>query len=318
MSRGATFTISREEACRKIAQYGLDTPERALLRLVQLGVASGARRVEIQIDRACVRIHFWKVDRGALFEHEIAEPVRIALLGCLHTGFAGGVFRNPAVEWTLQPEVFSTTTPSIGSEPTGNRNLPGQVSIELRRVVPVTGFWKGLFSNLRDRTNEYATLVSHLYHSPVEILVDKLRPSLAIAEEPVDSRLFLLGPRQLFTEGVSALRRVESNFRTHQISRAGTAEYFYPTHPAWNQTQVSTDCILAQLDFGSEGSTEGELQFVKHGVTVGSVGWPFEGKVDGVVSAAGVDLDVSGLNLVRNEKLQRLMMYFRDELARRT
>jgi hypothetical protein len=319
ISVGSRFTISKEDAVRKLAEHGLDRSDKALLRLLQLGIASGARRTDVQFEGERVTFDFRRIDRGPLFEHQINESVRTALLGCLHNGFGAGTFCNPKVEWSLDPLHFEVSAsllqnPAVGVPPSGNRNLPGQVTLKLRREFERSG-WLKQFSRARNTASEFSLLAQRLGHAPFEVVIDQFRPIPTTLERPCFLTLSLKGPHNLLEQGVAPILGSQGS-GVREVVRSARPEFFAPAFPHHQHgDNASLRHLVAQLCLLRVERSGGQIRFVKHGVEVGICQWPYAGYVEGVVSAVRLDLDVSGLQIVRNDKVNSLLQYLREELA---
>jgi hypothetical protein len=325
-SKGS-FSIRPEEARRKLAESGLKTAEKALLRLVQIGVNSGVGEIAITLGKDSVTFWFRGVKRGLLNHDRITENLRTVLLACLYSGFPRATFSNSAATWKLTRDDFS---------PTERRPcLPGHVCLILFRK-PEGGFWQKFRQNLRKRAGDFKTLHQHVCYSPCTVLIDSI-PQRPIAQKPSKRalELFLMAPDGLSPWGITAPflmsrsgyvlssrqatapTRIPGNKTWDCFARLRVTahrKHFDPSLLGWKERAFGDSCVLGQLFLPLDRRSGGLIQFVRDGVLVGSVVWPFPGNVCGVVSAVGLDTDISNLSLVQNHKQEQFLHYLRDEI----
>jgi hypothetical protein len=326
-----SFTLNLEKSQRKIAEFGLDTRRKALLRLIQIAVGSGSKELDIKFGRNNVTCWFRKFDGGLLNRDELSEELQTVLLSCLFAGFDVLKFTNRKSTWQLDKEKCL----EVESRPC----LDHCICVELIKTPPKS-FWKALKESLGARAGVYEELSEALSFCPIEIVLDGRRLNFAQDGHGRDTELALNihGPPSLLPWGlpriVGLARRLNVEQRTlgrtyhvydkhlsvlkkpeKRYSIKAQATHFAPKHPAWLQGTRETRCRLASLYRSSKRSSGGVIKFVHEGVLVGQVSWPYEGHVNGVVSAIGLDKDLSNLELVANDKVAKLLAHLSRELS---
>lgn len=322
------FTLCPEEALRKIASFGLESPEKALLRLVQLAVADGCSRMHIGIGRGKVTLRFENAPQLAARVTELPQEVDLqannlglVLLAALHSGFAEGKIVSGSAAWRFQHDRFEP----LSSERAEQHN---QVTLELQHGASV-GFWKRLKDLLRARCLDYLLLREKLLHCPIAIRLD----GRLLSEDPRPSKkllfeLVLFAPAEIRQDAVPSLSK-----RTYRLSLPnGGAQYLGPwktyavcRRPAdpkrfggsyeGSRSNRRGQVVLAHL-WVPLGKLRPNVALVANGVQVGKLPLDFPLPVGGVVSAAGLDKDLSGLEVADNEKLRRLSRYLAEVLWR--
>ncbi len=314
------FTVDVNAAKRKVARFGLGGREAALLNLVQLGVAAGASEITITLGARDVGFFFESVEGEDFRMCSLSDPLVLALTACFHSGFESGKISDFRNSWTVSAETFQRCQ----AKP--KRSTRRGVQIELMRPV-VSGFWGRLRADLKGRWLDHTSLCKALIYSPVPLKVDGLMvQSLQPVSQSWALSLLLTGPERLLPDAVGWFlgpekrpthlwergkrHRLHGAVETHetflQIVREADSQHYAPAHPAWAEP-IGHQTVLASLWLTMTGQTRGTLTFVRHGVIVGSCRWPGNQPVNGVVSAVGLDTDLSGQSLVHNQKLENLL-----------
>jgi hypothetical protein len=329
---GASFTLSAEQAIAKLARFGLDSPEKGLLRLVQVAHVAGCDGIRISLGRKSLEMAFDgipEVDLSiATLKQELAlddNNFALALLACLHSGFASGRVEDRTAAWDFDPDGFHP------SEPRRERDL---ITVTMEQVAPV-GFWERFRAFLRRRCLDYVTLQAALRHSPLPLLLDgaplpaEIRPRSKLLYE-----LFLDGPRSFYKDSLKRPplrvfrylrdgdRVLESRgaWTTFKTEVRGARLYYFDPEKSGSYRRRSDrkSSLLAHLWVLASSKKEGgHLTFVADGVVVGEATCEFPLPFQGVVSACGLDRDLSGLGVIHNDKLDRLMEHLTKTLAKR-
>ncbi|MCA9779217.1 MAG: hypothetical protein KC800_20955, partial [Candidatus Eremiobacteraeota bacterium] len=304
------FTVSSEEALRKLAEYGLESPEKALLRLCQFAVAAGARSLKFTFSRSQVLLKIPGVELEALELESLgadlefdADHFGLSLLACLHSGFARARIRGRDEEWVLQRDRHTSRK--------SGKNLD-ELHLDLVRDRP-EGFWPGLLFWARRRVLDFAVLARELNDCPVPVDLDGF-------ELGRDSRsdglllceIKLTAPPEFLKAAVADLGPHRHGvYKAVEKPASGTA--FKKPEGA---PRDGRDVVLAHLWIprNAAAGTTGELLFVHDGVVVGRLPTKFQLPVFGRVSAHGLDRDISNLEIVQNRKLQTLWEYLRSEV----
>jgi hypothetical protein len=323
-SRGA-FTISASEARRKMSQSGLDSGQKGLLKLVQLGVDSQCASLKVSLGADNITFTYQDPVRGLLDDHYLGEELQSALLACVYSGFAHATFQTDRFAWRLHKEKI---------EPISDRmESPGAVRVVLRRWQP-SGFWDALRHSLAGRTEDYTTFLSHLGYCPIPLELDGARPFTETRTEGARAlELRLWGPSGLRHSGVRTPFDDSSYLVRHSefgglvpnadkvwttfglVEKVAESRFFAPELPAWAEAPGPPLTALGLLYTPLDWPQGGLIDVVEKGVLVGRLSWPFEGHVSGVISCLGMDTDLSGLALVHNRKTTEMLDYLGSEVV---
>jgi hypothetical protein len=140
----------------------LDGPEKGLLRLIQLAVASDVRSIEVCQGRDAVRLSFLGGQRFSLDPSGAPESVRVALLSLLHHGFAQADLCPAGKRYKLSLS---------GAEVVDQTSLAQVTSVMLHRRLSGS-FWDRWRQSLRARLLDSAVLLDGLRHCPILVKVD--------------------------------------------------------------------------------------------------------------------------------------------------
>ena len=327
-----TFSLSTDRAVAKLSRYGLDGPEKGLLRLVQVAQIAGCLRLYITLDRSTLTIVFEGIPREnlslATLKRDLnldANNFPLALLACLHSGFESGRVEDTETAWMIDQEGFRRADPA---EP-----IEG-LTVTLKRQAP-SGFWERLRALLRRRCLDQAMLQSALRHNPLPLLLDgafllpDLRPRSKLLYE-----LFLEGPKSLIRQSISRPEirsfrfwrdgemKEESRgaWRTFKIEHLGArlSHFVGEKSGTYRRKSGRRSALLAHLwVLTSSKESGGHLTLVADGVVVGEARCEFPLPFQAVVSASGLDRDLSGLGVIHNEKLERFQNYLTKVLTKR-
>lgn len=323
------FTISAEEALRKVAQFGLESPEKGLLRLAQLSITGGCRDLDLSMGRSSVTLHLSNISREVADLEQLSDQLRLesnnfglALLACLHSGFRVGHLVKDELVWKFDQDGFHR---SRLKEPESSG-----ITIELQREKP-SGFWNRLRHLLRRRCLDYKYLRENLNHSPRPVKLDgslldgDSRPRRKLLYE-----LFLEGPEQMSAQSIARPserdcrylyeKRARKNsgwaWQTYErSSQKADLKHFDGPKSKWKRGKDSV--LLAHLWIPALVHGISEIHFVSDGVVIGTAQANLKLPLCGVVSASGLDRDLSCLELVHNEKLTELLEYLTEAVEKR-
>lgn len=307
-----TFSIDPRAARLKVAQFGLDGPEKGLLRLMQLAVASGCQKIELRMGADTVDIRVFEA-QGDLFNlDKVSDSVTTALLACLYAGYVSGRILDSENTWGLSRTAFDRAE-LLDLE-------PGVVKILLQRGAP-PGFWARLRALVEYRTEDTTVLQERLRFCPVPVTLDgRLINGARSLQEQSAMDLYLTAPEVLRVHGVWCSA---GNYTTRYTFRRGvharadhnpgkywdTFETVYSSaDPATFgfQGTVEMPTMMAHLWVPMRAKGPGKLSFVKHGVVVGSAPLDLGFPIHGAVSGNTVDVDISGLAAVHNRKVSEI------------
>lgn len=316
------FTLEAAAARRKMARSGLDTSEKGLLRLVQLGVDSLCDEIRIHLSSDGVKLYFANPRRGLLDDPAMGEDLQCSILACMYSGFDYATFTLSNAAWRFD----RNTIAPVSRVPPPD----GCIAVELGRLaLSEMGFWERLRTSLRARTNEYVTFLSHLGYCPIPLVLDGARPyTEERLVEPRALEMVFHGPPDLRCFGVKApygdsrssylfplgqsqpeAQNVENWDTFAKLYRAG--RMLYPG----GLDEPDASCTLGMVYVGTDWPSGGFLDIVERGVLIGRVPWTGPGWLSGVLSGMTLDTDLSGLNLVQNGKVETLEQSLREEVS---
>lgn len=325
------FSVGAEEALRKVVSFGLESPEKGLLRLVQLAVAGCCDGVEIRLLRNRVKLTLKNARTEALKVSELPKELlleqnnfSLALLSCLHSGFHRGRVADGQSAWDFDRDGFQAANKYL----TEGR----EIQIELERDAP-SGFWNRLKSFLRARCLDHKLLSFKLIHCPVEVTMDGCHLFPPYHTKKVLYELSLEGPRKLRHQGIypggwplshhylngKTRKKREKKWDVFEFARVGARlDLFSDRSGTFSLKKARhNNAVFARLWIPLKASGEGRILFVKDGVVVGKFESDFSLPIYGAISAQNLDLDLSGLELADNKKLEKLMEYIYTLLERR-
>lgn len=315
-----SFSINLDNARRKVVQYGLDSPDKGLLKFIQLAIACRAREVEIHIKEESLSITV----HGATGKHmglaTPSEPLQVAIWSCLHSGFKSASISEPGRTWRFEDEIIHKEDPITCK--------PETTHIEFQRAAP-GGFWDRMRSLMKGRTQDTAVLGRRLKYAAIPITLDRrsLNQHHYSARTKTHIDIFLTGgqktlPHEINTDNPKDWKAKHILFNNRNMMKAehgfqsfgacyrqGLPSRFGFSSSAWGSMRKGSH--LAHL-WAPPNLKKPKLVFVRYGVIVGSVDF----HVPGIVSAAGVDVDLSGLELVHNSKLEKFVAYMQTVLGR--
>ncbi len=311
------FTLDHGLAVEKMVEYGLDTPEKGLLKLVQLGVRAGAKSVDLRLKRHRLELRLPGLDTSKLELETLDQAAQLdpdhlglALRAALRTGFDDGYLTSDSLAWHLEPGGFIACTPI----PVG-----GGIRLVLNRAAPGS-FWTRLKRWLRGRCLNHSLLWNSLALCPVPVKLD----AVAVNGSPIKGKCYLeltlTAPRRYEPFGVYGVtgrscrdRWVAGDYSRGHRNWDTLHRQYVGAKPSWfgfeRSSRWKTDpqaTCLAHLWVPTAPRAEGRLLLVADGVLVGEHPWPNTIGVSGVVSAEGLDLDLSGLAVIDNSKLDVL------------
>jgi hypothetical protein len=320
------FTISVAEARRKMVQSGLDTAEKGLLRLVQLGVDSLCSSIDIKLLQEKVQFWFHTPSRGLLDDPTVGEDLQSAVLACMYSGFHYATFTSRGSTWHFDRASIA---------PAATEPCPeGTIKIELGRKIPA-GFWESLRTLLQARTDNYLTFLGHLGFCPIRLEVDGVRPVTEYRTQGSRAlELHFKGPASVAHLGVrvpfetslacvkfdgtaQSVRRMTAKWETFSHFEIPAPASLLPSlDPDENVPGLEASSHLGMCYVSFDELDGGFIDVVQSGVWVGRLHWRFPGNVSGVVTCTGLDTDLSGLALVHNQKAEQRLAYLRAEIQK--
>lgn len=317
------FKLSAEQALEKLARFGLESAEKGLLRLIQLAYSAGADEFEIVLGRRSVGANFRGVCKTGLDVSDLMGSLRfdssnfaLALLSCLHSGFVQALVEGQGSAWRIDGGGARAVEP--------NPELsPDELRIRLLREAP-SGFWERLRTLVRGRCLDFRYLRNALAYSDARVMLDG---RLVETDPRPFSRclceVYLFGPGSLNGYGIAVPEprwsryrvepgsaRIEGSTRwqTFLTAQQGARlRHFDSTMSGnWNGPKETP---LAHLWVPLSSKKGGRILLVSGGVVVGEAESEFPFPLHGVVSAQGLDKDLSGIGVVHNDKLRELLHY---------
>lgn len=156
------FTIDLENARRKTIEYGLDRPDKGLLKLVQAAVQADAVHLSVKVLRDELRLDILGSPELEQQAEEAGDPLSVALWSCLYSGFESLTCETQGKSWKLTREGFQELQTFGTSE---------GLRIRMHRVRN-DGFWAALKSMLTSRANESLLLRDRLEHCHLPVQLD--------------------------------------------------------------------------------------------------------------------------------------------------
>ena len=322
------FSLNVSKAREKVTRFGLDTAETGLLKVIQLAVRARSSLIKIRQTKEHLTITIVDGDRERFDLNHLSEELQVACWACLHAGFKWVKVSHSDISWHFDDQ-------GLRQEPSFHTNsYKKHVFFEFQRLSP-QGFWERLKSYLRGRAHDSSHLAKVLKYSNVRIEMDHRllnQPTYEHKSSDIFFELFLTSTAHAYSETLSSLKSEGYLGSKHTcreedlvVSSSGHWSTFYRNYKSAKTSrfgmvdrpgsEASTPQNLAHLwvpirNLGD--SAQSRLIFVKHGVIVGEI--PFF--LSGVVSAGGLDMDLSGLRLVKNEKLGTLLAYLCENVRR--
>lgn len=295
----------------------MGTQALCLLRLVQMGVAVGAREVNICIGVDAVEVVLENDRPATAFLRDPDRPLFILLSGCIHAGFSKILVTSGRKRYHLDDSfVFRVEQGSFRSGVSFlflgafDRNLkaelvgrlracPARVIIDDESINSTEATQRCLLA-LELQSNETA-FADSLWN---EARSKSERPDLVEFLFTSESKVqFLLHDDGILTENRHSTRWQTQLQAVLNVSADST-----------RSSEQSTS--VAQIRIGTKQSKQTALYFVKHGVIVGQILTDWPPGIEGYVSAVGLDTDLSGLSLVENGKFEARLAQVRTSLKR--
>lgn len=308
-----TFSIDPQAAREKIARFGLAGPDQGLLKLIQLAVAARSEALTLRLGRDSIELYALRPKGKSLTLRPMAEALSAALLACLYSGYESGRAADSNLTLDLRRDGFS---------PGEKLKAAHGVTRFVLKLKARTGMSR-LRELIRGRTLNYTTLLARLHGCPTSLKLDgrdllHTRPA-KVRSHALD--LFMLGPPELRAHCVAVPGEPDWKYRHrhvgskyHRYIAAATewncfSEVSVPANPElfsnnWSVRQADACHCLGHLWVPLSKRKPGQLHFVLGGIIVDSLSWSPGWPVCGYVSAVGLDLDASGLRLVRNSKFE--------------
>lgn len=330
LESGGEFTLNPEAALEKLARFGLDSPEKAILRLIQFAVKSEPSKLKVLLGRDSLELHvrYRETVPELGLDGEISyrnDSLPLLLLSCLHSGYEGGWICHYESGWKLGPGVLTHSS--------RRSQHPCSVEIGLRRQAP-EGFWERLRSLLRWRCLSARHLQSSLGFCPYHVSLDGIGPetwgpqgkcllevflTAPRSERPAGLRKASIRPSHRVMVGKRRVKHSNPNWDSFHIHHVGAIARLFgsSSNRAWRADARDKATVLAHFWLPLSRFTKPSITFVRHGVIVGQTVWDFPLPLCGVISSVGLDHDLSGLEVVDNGHAQEVKNILIDQLGAR-
>ena len=308
-----TFTLNQDAIAAKLAEYGLGTQSACLTRLIQMGIVAGAREINILFGVEAVEIVMETDLPDSAFYADLDRPLRVLLSGCIHAGFrrvlvgsgprrwkvdarfdwqqTTGPFR-PGVAFVFSGPYDSTVRGDLSSR---LRASPARVTIDSKPANDT--FLSGRCLLELELRSQNGPFIESLW-------VHKECPSYS-------DEFLELGSRSRAVrytdhgDGFLMEDRLKDSWELLLYARRTI-----PTVGENGKNDEPNTVALLRIPLKSRSASG--LSFVKHGLVVGRVRTPLE--LEGYVSAAGLNTDLSGLKLVDNKKLRQRLEFLQSQV----
>ena len=313
------FLVDLESARKKVSQFGLEKPGLGLLKLAQFSIQNGAQGLRFQMGRDTLtcELDWGEIDQDFL---ELPEALQIVVWSCLQDAFKSCKVESGAQSWTFcGKQVEHSEVPRLKKN---------HLRLSFERNVP-SGFWWRLKMLLAGRVGVASLLSERLHYAPIPVTLDRWRlncPNWKRSQSALI--LFVTGSEQSLAQEITAFGRNEfgAKYLFHEENLLRTEENHWSNHCSFFEpgapnlfgvddtpwTTIRKDSHLARLWLPSRVEREPRITLVKDGVVVGEIAFA----TNGVVSAGGLDMDLSGLRVVQNQKLDKLVGYLHRKLER--
>lgn len=317
-----SFTVDIERARSKSHRFGAENQDKALLCLLMAVLKYDPQSLDLRLSSKSLKIMARGAERLLDDVRTLGGELGSALWSCHYSGFSciHCEIRGQSLKLD-QAGVSELQDPQVDDHRT--------VSLELFYEQSSAGFWDGFRALIRGRGLSTVTLQRHLRYARIPIHLDSL--ALNAPTENGKGRLafelFLTGTDGTESAEVSHLSQNRRN-ALHayvkeqklqegsswdtfcKIQRPADKRRFGLTRESW--LTVKNPSVLAHLwlPIGTKGPSA--ITLVQHGVVVGTRPFP----VPGVVSAHGLDTDLTGLEIVMNSKLEELEKYLHESVSR--
>lgn len=311
------FTLDPLERARKLAEFGLESPLHCVLKLIQLLVRGGCSGLSLSLGSTTIDLCFQGYPCSKLLPSRWSEDWKTALLSCGRAGVKAVYLSSDELAWKFENQRVRRYKP---------RQL-GVSRLFLTREQS-TGLW-GRLTGAGTR-GEARWSRRALRACPIPLALDgRLINSVGPGEGKCALQLHLTGPTSTLSWGIwnSTPPREEVQFTDGFNVGQRDGDFHTVLASRWPaRVEAFASCELLPAGPEKGGSTLGHLWlpmkprgksvlcFVKSGVVVGTEAWDPGWATCGVVSAEGLDTDLSGLALVKNERYERFLKYLKREV----
>ncbi len=324
------FTVAVEKARQKLGKFQLEHPGFYLLKVVQAAVWGGATRIDIEENRNGLTLSFatsasigtldevWAALRNPLDMTE--SPLQMLALG-FNAGMFSGARRVSLVCWGAERSYLLTGAGdelSSSKAPKRRQGESGESDAYLFSVVkPSAGWFRSAVSE------EFQAVEQYCGHCPIGIWVggiplrpgDLPYPSVTRREDgqtvpfPLVDRVVpdIHGPMEVALPRVAGrVRGVTGWLRSHRKPET------FSLQPL-DLPPVEHLCCSGAYSMGWELSGDDQVTFVHHGVSVATIRLPILGAgAIAVIPSSGLSFDLSGRDVLRNEKFEAALVAVRE------
>lgn len=327
-----SFSIDLERARAKSHRFGAENQDKALLKLMMAVLATQPSGVDIKMGKDLLTFEVRGAQRLIGDARTLGGELGEALWSCHFSGFS-------RIACMLRGQCLEISNNGIQENKERAFDSHHTVVVELVYEKSEAGLWETMKTLLRGRSRSAFAFQQELRFAPLPVTLDAraVNTASAPADRKLALELFLTGSEQTGAAEISSLAQnlhqprysliknrkftEEGSWSTYcKFQRPASKKPFGLRCESW--LTVKEHSLLGHLWVpletlptvfgGGRNWKSGRLTLVKHGVVVGEMAFP----VCGVVSAHGLDTDITGLQVVSNKKLEALDAYLKDALQR--
>lgn len=327
-----SFSIDLERARAKSHRFGAENQDKALLKLMMAVLATQPSGVDIKMGKELLTVQVRGAQQLLGDARTLGGELGEALWSCHFSGFS-------KISCLLRGQCLEISNDGIQENKERAFDSHHTVMIELVYQKSEAGLWETMKTLLRGRSRSAFAFQQELRFAPQPVTLDARAVNSATApgNQRLALELFLTGSEHTGAAEISSLAQnlhqpryslikdrkftEEGSWSTYcKIQRPASKKPFGLRCESW--LTVKEHSLLAHLwvpletlpsVFGRVRTGDsGRLTLVKHGVVIAEMAFP----VYGVVSAHGLDTDITGLQVVSNKKLEALHTYLKDTLQR--
>lgn len=317
-----SFTIDLERARTKSHRFGAENQDKAILKLLMVILERDPLRLDLIVGKNSLKVKATGADPLLNEARTLGGDFGSALWSCHYSGFS-------EIHCRVRGQCLKLDSEGVGELTDLWVGEHHSVLVELFYQKGGAGFWDSFRSLIRGRGLSTVTLQRNLRFARTPIFLDNL--ALNAPTENGKGKLAL----ELFLTGADGTERAEISHLSQKQRRAKHSfikerkfgeeaswttfcKVQYPaekrpfgvTRESW--LTVKSSSVLAHLWVPVSSKGPFMITLVRHGVIAGTRLFP----IPGVVSAHGLDTDITGLEIVDNSKLEKLESYLLETLSR--
>lgn len=317
-----SFTIDLERSRRKSHKFGAENQDKAILKLISVVLARNPLRLDLVLKKESLTIQASGADPLLQDARTLGGDFGSALWSCHYSGF-------PEIYCRLRGQCLRLSDDGVHDLADRWGGAHQSVVVELVFQKIGGGFWESFRSLLKTRGISTITLQRSLRFARTPIYLDQR--TLNSPTENGEGKLAL----ELYLTGADGTENAEISYLSQNARRArftvnkdhkfgeenswttfckvqipAEKQPFGVTRPSW--LTVKNLSVLAHLWVPVSTKGQSMIVLIQNGIIVGTRPFP----VPGVVSANGLDTDITGLAVVENTKLERLESYLQASVAR--